>query len=147
MDRARVKQRKEWLEFSKSIGASEKDLVITNSWGLISVAGFIFDKPPAKGFYKSKHGEFYVPRAGTANRKAMAKMRSKFVDDVCKLLGIETFTGLSVITPGINVKGKTYYVTMPEGEPEKHCTRISDLEFEKLFPQKKKKKKRKTCTS
>lgn len=138
MYKVRQKLRKQWQEYSASIGASTNELVLSHGWGRLVVCGFLFKEPPAKGFYKSKHGEFWVPRAGTVVRKDMDKMECRLVDDVCNLLGINMFQGDSFITPGIKEKGGSIYIAMPQGKPKKHCTRISDVEYESLFSRKKK---------
>lgn len=121
-------------KLAKSIGASTKVVSTRYGWSKL-MSGFIFATPPKSGFYRCKQRtdsgeEFWIPRAGTATRKAMDALRTSFIGDVCKLIG---FTNILAI-PGICERDGFIVIHLPSNAKFKHSglSRISDVEFENM---------------
>lgn len=132
---------KEAKALAKSIGANP-DVYTCNGFTIKYVSGFIFDDPykvDPKKFVRLKNTvDGWRPRARTDLDKQMKALRSDCVGDIMNLIGMKMFgSGLTVRTPGVKVVGKDVFLVVPSGTTPKGCTRISDVEFEKLSRRKK----------
>lgn len=122
---------------AKSIGADPKTIYTSNGFSVKYVSGFIFPDPSKvdpKKFVRLKNTtDGWRPRARTELDKRMKELRTDCVGEIMALIGMKMFgSGLSMHTPGVRVAGKDVYLTVPSRTIPKGCTRISDIEFEKL---------------
>lgn len=118
-------------------GATTK-LYTTSGFATRYVSGFIFKD---KSMVDRK---LFVPLKDTSDGwrprriknstlcKEFEELKSDFMADVMRLIGIPLFNGAKWHTPGIAISGKTVYLTTHNGlKSAKGCKRISDVAFEK----------------
>lgn len=132
----------EGCKLSRKHGGSRNDVVtVRNSMGELVVIGFKFSKPDAadpKLFktIKNADGAWMVPRRGTKKGKELAaqlnSLKSAAYRKVIDAIGMKMFYGCTVRFPGRSYIKGHWYLIVPEDVDAKGCTRISDVEWEKL---------------
>jgi len=123
----------------KEIGALE--IYTSNGFTKKYVSGFVFKDEATvdKSLFcrlKGTH-DGWKPRSGTSLAKEMRGMESDCVGEIMDLIGMKLLGGgLTVRTPGIDVRKGVVYLTLPSDVKPKECERISDLEFESVMKRK-----------
>ncbi len=109
-------------------------------------SGFVFKSTPDEKLFcrmqRTPNG--WKPRLrgpGKEIEKKLDALSDSGGGDIAKLIGMNCFTGLSCRTPGVVMVKGTAYISVPEDVTPKHCTRITDVAFEKVTGAKKKKAK------
>ncbi len=134
---------KRGCKLAKSVGATDKVLTADVGFGALAVVGFIFkdeSKVDRKQFVRLKHHStgWRARHNKSELSKAFSDLRSYCKSDTADLIGMEMFDGLSFTTPGINVVGGVVYlVTNDKLKQAKGCTRITDVQFERITGDKK----------
>lgn len=117
----------------------------SNGFSGMAVLGFQFvdeSKVDKKVFCRLKGTrDGWRPRRGTSLDKEFDGLRSYHIGEICKLIGMEQFgaDGLNWHSPGVQCVGKVAYLSTPDYVNAKGCERISDIEYERLTKEKKRK--------
>lgn len=116
---------------------------ISRGFSRWTLEGVIRETPPDPKLWKyhSKRG-FYAPRSTSKAAKALRdrlNIHSDLDDLVMKVVNVPTFNGSGWHSPGILIRDDTVYLTLYDGAKPKGCTRIADIEFEKIKPRRKSK--------
>lgn len=101
------------------------------------VSGFVFENEPDLNFFcrlKNAHKGWKPRRVGSGKElwKRMDSLSDGSADDIANAIGMNCFFGSGCSTPGAQMVGAVAYVTVPDRVKPKGCTRLSDIEFEKV---------------
>lgn len=117
-----------------------------------SIDGFTFRKPEEvpRGWTRIKGTEDgWRPRANSEIGKRLAALETKHVGAIRDMIGMKFLgPGMEVRSPGVRFgAGMQAYVAVPDDVTPKNCTRVSDLEWERISGNKSSKRKAKKSSS
>lgn len=133
---------KKMLQYSESIGASPKAVVTSDSLYGMQLIGFVFSIE-AEHRLNPKHWKcidtyqhWWKPKKTNKDvYKAVDELRSDVRNNINKLIGLGNTNPFAPHSVGIEEKkGRIFLIVNGTTKKPKGCERISDIQFETLFP-------------
>lgn len=128
------------INLSRKYGGSRTNVITqTLYFGGSEIVGFKFSdekKVDQKIFKRCKDLPCgWIPRLGHKEGREIAKQLRQSVYSLDKLLtaiGMKAIKGSRIRSPGIQLCGKKWVLSLPDDVKPKHCRRISDIEAESM---------------
>lgn len=147
---------KEMFDFAKRFGTNK--IRCSMSYGVRWSLDFEDESKVDKKLWKRDDSGGWRPKESTPEGKKLAAEKKAIAErcpsgsELGRIIGLEELKGLRWRTPGMVTVGRRVFLTVPpDYRPPKSLAdqlkRISDIEFEKLTAEKKKKRKAKTAAA